>query len=203
MQNDKGQALVEFVIILPILIFLLIGVLETGWAIRGYLILASANREAARFAVRQNYLDFKSPNPAYSTVWTHTLESISGQIDYNETSGAMIVSYIEVEAHCTLPFTITTPLNVPTYTWTYPATATVTTHLDYALMGADLGRLELEHSCNQIAGGFVPRPNGVVTVEMWFNQPQLFGFPLISNPLTDPVPMYTHSTFRKIQETRN
>lgn len=199
----KSQALVETAIITPILIFLLIGVLEVGWALRGYLVLTNANREAARFAVRQNYLDFSSPVPAYSTVWTHTLNSISEQIDYNEATGAMIISYISVDAPCTMPFTITTPLDVPTYTWKYPATATVQTQLNYALLGSDLGRLQQKHSCDAIRNAIIPRPNNIIIVEMWYKQRMLLGFPVISNSFTDPVPMYAHSTFRKIQDTRN
>lgn len=198
----KGQALVETAIILPVLIFLLIGVLEVGWILRAYLILSSASREAARFAVRQNYLDFSSPEPAYSTVWTHTIESISEQINYNENTGAMIVSYIAVDAPCTLPFTITTPLDVPTYTWKFPATATYQTQLNYALMGADLGRLQQQHSCDAVRNALIPRPNNTVTVELFFNQKMLLGFPVISNPFTDPFLLYSRATFRKIQESR-
>lgn len=202
MQSNKGQALVESAIIFPILVFLLIGVLEVGWIIRAYLVLTNASREAARFAVRQNYLDFRSPNPDYASVWTHTLNSISGQIDYNENTGAMIVSYLEAESACTLPFTITTPLDVPTYTWTYPATAAVQTQLNYALLGAELGRLQQQHSCDAIAQHLIPRPNNVVIVELFFEQHQLLGFPIISNSFTDPVTLYSVATFRKIQETR-
>lgn len=198
----KGQALVESAIIFPILVFLLVGVLELGWVLRAYLILSNASREAARFAVRQNYLDFNSPEPAYSTVWTHTLNSISEQIDYNEATGAIIISYMAVDAPCTMPFTITTPLDVPTYTWTYPATATVQTRLNYALMGADMGRLQQKHSCDVIAAGDIPRPNNNITVELWFSQRQLLGFPGISNLWTDPILLYSRATFRRIQDTR-
>ena len=203
MRQQKGQSLVEMAIVTPILIFLLIGVFEVGWALRGYLVLTNANREAARFAVRQNYLNFNSDNIGYEKVWTHTLESISGQIDFNEATGAMIISYISVNAPCTLPFTITTPLNVPTYTWKYPPTATVQTQMNYALLGADLGRFQQAHSCDLVSRGMIPYSNDVVIVEMWYNQPQLLGFPLISNPFTDPVPMYGNSTFRKIPEARS
>jgi hypothetical protein len=201
--QPSGQALVESALIFSIIVFLLIGVLELGWVLRAYLILTNASREAARFAVRQNYLDFRSSNPNYQSVWTHTLESISSQIDYNEATGAMIISYIEAESACTLPFTITTPLEVPTFTWTFPATAAVQTQLNYALMGAELGRLQQKHSCDVIAAGNVPRPNNTITVELWFSQRQLLGFPGISNLWTDPVILYSRASFRKIQETRN
>lgn len=200
---EKGQGLVEMAIIAPILVFLLIGVFEVGFALRGYLILTNANREAARFAVRQNYLDFNSNDVGYERVWVHAQDSIAGQIDFNEQTGAMIISYISVDAPCTMPYTITTPLDVPTYTWKYPARSVYQTRLDYIRIAHELLIFQISHSCDLIARGFVPVPNNVVIVELFFDQPQLFGFPVISNPLLDPVPMYTHSVFRRIEETRD
>ncbi|MCB9106914.1 MAG: pilus assembly protein [Anaerolineales bacterium] len=56
--GDKGQSLVEMAIIIPLLIFMMIGVFEVGWAIRSYLVLVNINREITRFAVRPGYMDF-------------------------------------------------------------------------------------------------------------------------------------------------
>jgi hypothetical protein len=39
-------------------------------------------------------------------------------------------------------------------------------------------------------------PNSVVAVETWYDQPQLLGVPLVSNYLTDPIPMYAHTVMR-------
>ena len=57
--TDRGQSLVEMAIITPLLLLLFIGVLEVGWAIRGYIVLLNADREATRFATRGQYLDFR------------------------------------------------------------------------------------------------------------------------------------------------
>jgi hypothetical protein len=38
---------------------------------------------------------------------------------------------------------------------------------------------------------------------MFYDIPQLFGFPLISNPYTDPIPLYTHTTMRLIGASRS
>lgn len=192
-----GQALVETAIIAPILVFLLIGVWEVGWALRGYLVLANANREAARFAVRPGYLDFSEES--YQRIYNHALNSLSGQIPFTST-GVMIVSYLKVEAECGGVFTITTPIEVPTYTWTYPITATVQTRLDYAQLGQELAGYQRDYVCWIENAGYRPFDNEMVIVEMFFYQKQLFGFPIISNPLTDPVPMYTHSAFRKLRD---
>lgn len=199
--TTKGQALVETAIIAPLLVFLLIGVFEVGWALRSYLVLANANREAARFAVRQDYLDFESSHIGYETVWTHTIESMSGQIDFNEATGDMIISYLTVEATCTGTYTLTTPAQVPTYTWSYPLTSTRQTLIDYDELGQDLVRQQRNYVCG-LGPDRIPLPNNVLIVEQWFKHKQLFGFPVISNPLTDPVELYGHTAFRKAADSR-
>lgn len=210
----RGQALVETAIIAPIVIFMLIGVFEVGWALRGYLVLANANREAARFAVRPGYLDFTIPQPQYDRAISHSFTAMSGQIDF---SGTIIIShfYVDVGYICDpgelcdcpndvnnpiSPTIVMSPLNVPTYSYTYPATSTDVTRLDYAEYEADLVRQNRMFQCEfqNRERGRILRPESQVVVEFIYYQNQLFGFPLISNPLTDPVRMYAHSTFRQI-----
>jgi Flp pilus assembly protein TadG len=48
--NDKGTALVEFAIVLPLFILILIGTVEFGIVLHDYLILQNASREGARSA---------------------------------------------------------------------------------------------------------------------------------------------------------
>ena len=55
---ERGQSLVEMTVVVPLLLFMFLGLIEVGWAIRGYLVLLSTNREAVRFAARGEYLDF-------------------------------------------------------------------------------------------------------------------------------------------------
>lgn len=198
----KGQALVETAIILPLLIFILIGVFETGWALRSYLVLTNANREAARFAIRQNYLDFNSNDVGYERVWTHTVDSIAGQIPFNEATGDMVISYLTVEATCTGSFTITTPIQVPTYTWKYPVTSTRQTLLDYDGLAHEMVTEQVKYACANVETHKILLPNNMVVVEQWFRHKQLFGFPLISTPLTDPIEEYVHTAMRKAPDSR-
>jgi hypothetical protein len=198
---QKGQALVETAIIAPVLIFLMIGVFEVGWALRSYLVLTNANREAARFAVRQDYLNFESDAIGYERVWTHTVESISGQIPFSD-NGDMIISYLTIEATCTGAYTIVTPLDVPTYTWKYPPTSTRQTRLDYAALSSEALRQQRNYVCG-LSGGRIPLNNNVVIVEMWMRHSQLFGFPLISNPYVNPLTLFTHTAMRKAPDSRD
>lgn len=195
----KGQALVETAIILPILLIMMIGVLEVGWALRGYLVLSNANREAARWAAKRNSLDFSQPNPGYEDVLAHTNATIGGQIPFT-TSGTMIVSYFHFDVPCTGTFTVTTPIQVSTYTWKYPISATETTKMDYTELIEREFQQQRAYACSLVGTSYAPQEHNLIAVEMWYYQKQLLGFPGIN--LFDPVPFYTHSVFRRYESER-
>lgn len=50
-KNQKGQALVEFAIILPVLLLLIMGIVQFGMLLGSYLTLENAAREAARAGI--------------------------------------------------------------------------------------------------------------------------------------------------------
>src|SRR4051812_42363235 len=50
MKSEKGQSLVEFALILPLLLVLLFGIVDFGRALHAYLTIDHAGREAARAA---------------------------------------------------------------------------------------------------------------------------------------------------------
>jgi len=50
LRDGKGQSLVEFALILPILMFIVFGIVDFGLGIRSYVSLTNATREGARFA---------------------------------------------------------------------------------------------------------------------------------------------------------
>lgn len=47
-KNEKGQSLVEFVLVLPILLLLILGMLEYGWMLNAKISVTAAAREGAR-----------------------------------------------------------------------------------------------------------------------------------------------------------
>jgi len=52
--NERGVAIVEFAIILPVLLLLVFGIIQFGFIFNGQITLTSAVREGARFAVVGN-----------------------------------------------------------------------------------------------------------------------------------------------------
>lgn len=205
MGKQKGQALVEMAIITPFLIFILIGVFEVGWALRGYLILINANREVARYAVRPEYLNFET-TPRWDRVKAQYLSAATGiSLDLDERD-TLILAYVEVfsgvytdtSKDCFDNYNpvIVVPANNPTHTVIYGPLRI--SHFDYYQIGRELADFNREQICR----GALSRVDGLIIAESWYEQPQLFGFPLISNPLTDPVPMYAHTVMRKITGLR-
>jgi hypothetical protein len=102
--RSSGQSLVEMAIVTPLLLLMLLGMFEVGWALRGYLVLSNANREATRFAARGRYLDFNQMSQdaiGYGYVVSHTLDSLAGQlpVDLSPSSanGGEIISHYLVD----------------------------------------------------------------------------------------------------------
>lgn len=225
----KGQALVETALLAPVLVFILIGVLEIGWALRGYLVLANANREAARFAVRPGYLDYT--DAGYNRVISHTFDAIGSQIYFDcptsDSCNTIIISAIRVDTQLvcdpekrnpdssldcdcdkavTDPFSptlVSTPMTVPTLTYRFPASSTETTLLNYYELAEEAIRENRLFNCKLQLAEARPAIDEMVIVEMIYYQHQLFGFPLISNPLTDPIKMTVHTAMRKIENRGN
>ncbi|WP_037986493.1 TadE/TadG family type IV pilus assembly protein [Thalassobacillus devorans] len=57
MKSNKGQALVEMALVLPILLMLLFGIVDFGRIFHAYLTIDHVGREAARLATVQQYED--------------------------------------------------------------------------------------------------------------------------------------------------
>jgi hypothetical protein len=252
--KEKGQGLVEMAIVTPILIFMLLGVFEVGWALRGYLVLTNVNREITRFAIRPNYLSYtvKNNNPptatfpitpayvsvGYNQVLSYTYETLSNQLPMifssGVTSSTMIISHMVIDTglpckegvNCKCNDFVTVPSyisstdvltlddlilhpGVPGYEYFYsakfPLTSTRVTKFNYEQEALNLKKQNNKFNCELMnkSTSTIPSANNVIFTEIYYNQPQIFGFPLISNPLTDPVPMYAHTAMRMIVASRS
>lgn len=56
-KTERGQGTLELALILPVLLILMMGVAEIGFALRNYLVVVNAGREAGRFAARGRFGD--------------------------------------------------------------------------------------------------------------------------------------------------
>ena len=49
-KNEKGQSLVEFVLVIPLLLIILMAIIEFGFMFNSYIVISNASREGARLA---------------------------------------------------------------------------------------------------------------------------------------------------------
>lgn len=82
MMSNKGQALVETALVLPILLMLLFGIVDFGRIFHAYLTLDHVGREAARMASVQQYDE--------STIKT---KAVSSAVGLNITPAHIVINY--------------------------------------------------------------------------------------------------------------
>lgn len=217
--KEKGQSLVELALMAPVLIILFIGVLEVGWILRAHLVLANASREAARFSVRSGYITFEAQG--YRNIVAHTYDAIAGQLEFRK-YGTEIISVVQIDTQqvcdpsnvdakgrlvcdchsvSTNPYSQTlviTPLTAPTFTYKYPSTSLKESRVDFIKLIDSVVVTERFINCQLQMRASYHRINQIVIVELFYDQPQLLGFPLLSNPYTDPVPHYIPTTMRML-----
>jgi hypothetical protein len=244
-KQERAQGLVEMAIIAPILIFMLIGLVEVGYAIWGYLTLLNIDREATRFSLRPDVLDLSQRDAeriGYSTVITHALASNAQQLNleaYFENSGddpeaVIIITHLVVDTQkpC-VPHHKNDPdcydANPPVcpgeagfdsdyddYTmddlilypekegydylrYIYPPEKTdvYTSRINGEEKAQELKTRNDELNCllRSKGGAGEWSDNSVIIVEMFYEQPQLLGFPLFAW-MMNPIPLYAQTTMR-------
>lgn len=65
--GQRGSVMVEFAIILPLLLFMFVGIVDFGLIIREHQILQNAAREGARLSILPTYQIATAGNPATTT----------------------------------------------------------------------------------------------------------------------------------------
>ena len=70
-ESQRGAAVVEFAIILPILVILIAGIIEFSLLLYNQQVITNASREGARASINPiNKLDFDSGNPSIESIVT-------------------------------------------------------------------------------------------------------------------------------------
>ncbi len=160
----------------------------------------------------------------YPNVITHTLISNAGQLKLSEylsnapgedPIAAIIITHIVVDTQepcrglpgCAATCSPDEPLDdlvlhpdMPNYSYlryTYPTTSPVLSRLDVAQLAAQLKQKNDQFNCNLARKGVIGEwsNNSAMIVEMFYEQPQLLGVPIMSWIL-NPVPLYAQTTMR-------
>jgi hypothetical protein len=181
----RGQSLVEFTVLLPVLLIMISGLIEFGFMLNYYLDLIDAAREATRWAASDDPVHDVSgtwvdPNPSfYSEVQDVALDSINigsgGQIGLDPTTDDVVISSF--------------PVSGGAITVRFPGGSCAGT-------GQSLyGNHASAFTCAEVQALLEPSaPNtGIVMVEIWYDYHMLLGLPWITAFVPDPVTLYAYT----------
>ncbi len=186
-RKEDGQSLVEFAVILPIILFILVGMVEVGWAMHSYVTVASAAREATRFGARGNFQE-----EDVAEVALVAMQAVETHLEGPEANTTIIVTFVDIDP--TGAYTVTTPY----ITGTLPVTsALITGALDIAQIAANNAAFNNDpFHCPIGVDPPCGTRNDLIVVEAFYNHRQMLGLPLVSDILPDPLPMYSRGVMR-------
>jgi len=206
----RGQSLVEFTILLPILLIMISGLIEFGFMLNYYLDLIDAAREAARWAAGDDpvHCDPTVPFPGDSSCnqggpypWTWENENFYGRVCAIANDSIDVGSGGQIDLDPTVDDIVISAFSV--------AGGSVSDRFPRADPPATQGP-ESGYSCMRVLGGaghdsqFTTAevdallnpgaPNtGVVMVEMWYDYNMILGLPWITAFVPNPVRLYAYS----------
>jgi hypothetical protein len=182
-RSARGQSLVEFTLLLPVLLIMISGLIEFGFMLNYYLDVIDAAREAARWAasddpVRNAAGTWTDPNTLfYERVQDVALDSINigsgGQISLDSATDDVVISAFSVYGGSVIrrwPNGLEDGL--PLYN----------RHVS-KFLSADVQAL-LDPTA----------PNtGIVLVEIWYDYDMILGLPWITAFVPNPISLYAYS----------
>jgi Flp pilus assembly protein TadG len=190
-RSARGQSLVEFTILLPVLLIMISGLIEFGFMLNYYLDMIDAAREAARWAAGDDPLHIDNtatwidPNTNfYGRVCTVANNSIDvgsgGQIDLDSATDDIVVSAFSVAGGAV---SARFPASLGENGWSCMCP------------GCGSGNHTSQFTSAQVQALLNPAaPNtGVVLVEMWYDYHMILGLPWIKAFVPDPVTLYAYS----------
>jgi len=193
-RTERGQGLLEMAVILPVLLILMLGVAEIGYALRDYLIVANANREGCRFAARGRFSD-SDIGGRVVIAGGGVLRTDIGDADPNT---GIIITYIEMDRFGDVPV-----YNTPWVSGVIPSEAGGVQLImaENSMITATLYEIVERHrvstqsiNATREAAMYEPMDNHVVIVEVFFIHHPLFNNPLL--PLPDPWTMHAQTEMR-------
>jgi hypothetical protein len=189
-KRPRGQSLVELALTLPILLLLLLGLIELGMALRAYLVLVNANREAARFAGRGLYSD--------DQVARQALQAFAGQLPARtaepDPNTKIIITHFYIKSDPLEPATFDEPVYI-------------TGTLDYdteTKIDRDVYAVSLKAHNDDFNDGLeakqpdaVRQAHDVIFVEIYYLHNQVLHAPLVEWVFPEPMVLYSRTMMRR------
>jgi len=201
-RRERGQGLLEMAVILPVLLILMLGVVEVGYALRNYLRVVNANREGARFAARGQFEDTRVGERVMASGGTdaalgeHFLRTDIGGTDPNT---GFIITHIKMDsAGDVVESTIWVSGVMPTEAGELRLIRETDSIISTTLPQIIERHRESTQSINatRAAAMYEPMDNHIVIVETYFMHHPLWNNPLL--PLPDPWMMHARTEMRVV-----
>lgn len=205
-REECGQSLLELAVILPVLLILLIGLVEIGYALRDYLVVVNATREGCRFAARGYF----SGEEIVERVVTSGGMVHFGEYDYpflrtqeiyeTDPNTGIIVTNITTTITGTLglldPVSVTVEGVVPDEAGGVRSVAPSDTTISVDQI-VERHRETTQYVSEARAAAEYPQvPHQIVVVEVFFMHHPLWNNPFV--PLPDPWMMHARSEMRVV-----
>ncbi|NIM93702.1 MAG: hypothetical protein GTO18_08325 [Anaerolineales bacterium] len=196
-RKSKGQSIVEFTLLLPLLLMLLSSLIEFGFALNEYLDLIDTTRETARYLSDQSPFanqDTRSYRELFYTEGVDEMERTiqrAGWIDIDENSDDLIISVFAVTGSSTV-------VRYPT-----EFTDTRSGRCNGLQNGGSKGWRE---NCNKLSkfsntdllnriSGVpnTPPDTGIVLVEVYYDYRMKLGLPWVTGIVGDYITLHAYS----------
>ena len=194
-KKSRGQSIVEFMVLLPLLLMMLSGLIEFGFMLNYYLDLIDAAREAARFAAGDDPIhndvsgDFEDPNCQFylraQQVADQSLNLGSGgQITLNPATDDIIISAYSALEDGTVA-----------HRWPENTSACPGMHIRSGEVSYTNMRNSSLDTVTDIQDKLInPAPNtGLVSVEIYYDYHMILGLPWITAFVPDTMTLWAYS----------
>jgi Flp pilus assembly protein TadG len=186
-EKVKGQSMVELALVLPILLILFLGLIELGMALRAYLVLVNANREAARFAGRGTFSDAQIARQA--------LYAFAGQLPARtidpDANTRIIVTRFHVKSDESEPATFDQPVYI---TGTIPYVTKIDPQVYAISLKSHNDQFNDELEAKQPDA--VRTTHEVIFVEVYYLHHQALHAPIVEWIFPEPMVLYSRTMMR-------
>jgi len=213
--NSSGQSFVELAIVLPILLFLLMGFVEVGAVIYSYLSMLDVVKEAARFASEHDPFVREYPVADLPYSACKDKDANGSIVDYYYDTACVIISEPGNDPLRWIPFNSDLILNPATDDVTISVFTIVNNNVDkrwpngfdavWSVYGGNWTRncdgtpksstpfIEDAHLGGTLSVPMTPAApsaKGSVLVEIYYCHEQLLNLPILNQLLPNPVPLH-------------
>jgi hypothetical protein len=201
-RTEWGQGLLELAVILPVLLILLMGMVEIGYALRDYLILVNACREGCRFAARGRFSDQDVEARVVSAGGVVRRGGIDVPFLYtHETDGntGIIVSHVYMDSAGDVPtYTASYTGVLPSGAGTVRKIAEEDSQIDQVRLVERHGPATQSINATREAAGYEQMGNHIVVVEVFYMHHPLWNNPFV--PLPDPWMLRAQTEMRVVTD---